>query len=51
MKGRPSRSSRHGEEVVLRKRKYDLAELVAQMRPENQHPEQEWGAPQGDEVW
>ena len=40
-----------GDEVVLRKREYDLAELVARMRPENQHPEQDWGAPQGDEVW
>ena len=40
-----------GDEVVLRKREYDLAELVARMRPEHQHPEQDWGAPQGDEVW
>ena len=40
-----------GDEVVLRKRKYDLAELVARMHPGHQHPEQEWGAPQGDEVW
>ena len=40
-----------GDEVVLRKREYDLAELVARMRSEHQHPEQDWGAPQGDEVW
>lgn len=40
-----------GDEVVLRKRKYDLADLVARMRPEHQHPEQDWGAPQGEEVW
>ena len=40
-----------GDEVVLRKRTYDLAELVARINPENQHPEQDWGAPQGDEAW
>ncbi len=40
-----------GDEVVLRKRTYDLAELVARMNPENQHPEQDWGEPQGDEAW
>ena len=39
-----------GGEVVLRKRKYDLADLVAQMRPEHHHPEREWDAPQGDEA-
>ena len=41
----------HGDEVVLRKKKYDLEELVAQMNPDNQHPEQDWGEPQGDEAW
>ena len=40
-----------GDEVVLRKRKYDLAELVARMRPGHQHSERGWGAPQGEEVW
>ena len=40
-----------GDEVVLRKRKYDLADLAARMRPEHQHPEQDWGAPQGEEGW
>ncbi|MYI82074.1 MAG: AbrB/MazE/SpoVT family DNA-binding domain-containing protein [Chloroflexi bacterium] len=40
-----------GDEVVLRKRKYDLAELVSQLHPDNQHAEQDWGAPQGDEAW
>lgn len=41
----------HGDEVVLRKRTYDLADLVSQMNPENQHPEQDWGESQGDEAW
>lgn len=40
-----------GDEVVLRKRRYDLADLVARMRPEHQHPEHDWGGPQGEEVW
>ena len=40
-----------GDEVVLRKRRYNLADLVAQMRPEHEHPEQDWGASEGDEVW
>ncbi len=40
-----------GEDIVLRKRSYDLADLVADMSPANTHPEVDWGAPQGDEVW
>ena len=40
-----------GGDIVLRKRRYDLAELVAGMSPEESHPETDWGAPQGDEVW
>ena len=40
-----------GDEVILRKKRYDLAELVAQITPDNEHPEVEWGAPRGDEVW
>ncbi len=40
-----------GDEVVLRRSRYNLEELVAQMTPENIHPEQDWGAPQGEEVW
>ncbi len=40
-----------GGDIVLRKRSYDLAELVAGMSAENAHPEMDWGAPQGDEAW
>ena len=40
-----------GEDIVLRKRSYDLGDLVADMNPANAHPEVDWGAPQGDEVW
>ena len=40
-----------GDEVVLRRSRYNLEELVAQMTPENIHPEQDWGTPQGEEVW
>ena len=34
-----------------RKPQYTLAELVARMNPDNSHPEQDWGAPPGEEVW
>lgn len=40
-----------GDDIVLRKRSYDLADLVADMSPANAHPEVDWGEPQGDEVW
>ncbi len=40
-----------GDDIVLRKRSYDLADLVADMSLENTHPEVDWGEPQGDEVW
>jgi transcriptional regulator with XRE-family HTH domain len=30
---------------------YDLADLLAQMRPETSHSETEWGPPVGREVW
>ncbi len=40
-----------GDEVVLRRSRYNLEELVAQMNPDDLHPEQDWGAPQGEEVW
>ena len=40
-----------GGDIVLRRRSYDLAELVAGMNPEDAHSETDWGAPQGDEAW
>ena len=40
-----------GEDIVLRKRSYDLADLVADMSPADAHPEVDWGPAQGAEVW
>jgi antitoxin MazE len=34
-----------------RPRRYNLAQLVANIRPENRHRELEWGPPVGNEVW
>ena len=33
-----------GDQIVLRKRNYDLADMLAQVTPENLHPEENWGA-------
>ncbi len=30
---------------------YDLDELLAQIKPENLHPEVNWGSPVGKEIW
>ena len=38
-----------GDEAVLRKKKYDLADMLARMTPDNLHPEQDWGRTQGRE--
>lgn len=42
-----------GGELILQpaKRRYDLAELLAGVTPENSHNEQDWGDPVGGEVW
>ena len=40
-----------GERVVLRKRKYDLDDLLARITPDNLHPEQDTGEAQGNEEW
>ena len=39
--------------LLLRPRKHDytLAELLAQITPENIHGETDWGAAQGGEAW
>jgi antitoxin MazE len=39
--------------IVLRptRRKYELADLVAQITPRNRHRETDWGRPQGEESW
>lgn len=40
-----------GGDIVLRKRRYVLAELVDGMSSEHAHPATDWGAPQGNEAW
>ncbi len=40
-----------GDQVVLRKRSYDLASMLAQMSPDNLHSEQDSGPAQGNEEW
>jgi len=39
--------------IVLRstRRRYELAELVSQIKPGNRHRETDWGQPQGEESW
>ena len=32
-------------------KRYTLEELVSRITPENRHPETDWGAPVGKEVW
>ena len=33
------------------KPKYDLADLLSQITPENRHAAIDWGEPVGDEIW
>ena len=40
-----------GEELLLRRRTYDLDDLIAAMPKDRQHPEQDWGPRQGAEEW
>ena len=40
-----------GDQVVLRKKSYDLNSMLAQIEPGNLHPEQETGPAQGREEW
>ena len=40
-----------GDQVVLRKRSYDLVGMLAQMTPDNLHSEQDSGPAQGNEEW
>ena len=39
------------DEVILRKRRYDLEELVAGITADNRHGEVDWGAAEGAEEW
>ena len=40
-----------GDDVVLRKRAYDLTNMLAQIGPDNLHSEQDTGPAQGAEQW
>ncbi len=40
-----------GDQVVLRKKPYDLADMLAEVTPDNLHPEQDTGRAEGNEVW
>lgn len=33
------------------RRRFELAELLAEMKPEHRHAEADWGDPRGEEVW
>ena len=38
-------------QIIPKKRKPTLEELMAKITPENQYDEIDWGTPQGKEVW
>ncbi|MXW17940.1 MAG: AbrB/MazE/SpoVT family DNA-binding domain-containing protein [Gemmatimonadetes bacterium] len=40
-----------GEQVVIRKKRYDLAEMLAKVSPDNLHSEVDFGPPAGREEW
>jgi antitoxin MazE len=40
-----------GEQLVLRKRTYKLADMLAQVTADNLHPELDTGPAQGNEEW
>ena len=40
-----------GGQIVMRKRTYDLNDLLNRITPANCHPEQEIGEAQGNEQW
>ncbi len=40
-----------GEQLVLRKRAYKLADMLAQVTADNLHPELDTGPAQGNEEW
>ena len=39
------------DEVILRKRRYDLKNLVAGITTDNRHGEVDWGTAEGGEAW
>lgn len=40
-----------GGRIVMRKRTYDLADMLTQVTADNAHPEQDIGDAQGNEQW
>ena len=50
-KARPSRSVSHGDQVMMRKRTYNLADMLDQVTEDNLHPELDTGPAQGNEAW
>ena len=42
---------RESAQASSREPRYDLAKLVAEIRPENAHPEVDWGESRGEEAW
>jgi antitoxin MazE len=39
------------DEIVIRRKKYTLDDLLAKVTPDNIHGETDWGAPMGREEW
>ena len=38
-------------QIVMRKTSYDLADMLAQVNPDNMHTEHDFGPAQGNEEW
>lgn len=49
--GSPVEIIAQDECVLLRKRRFDLDAMIAEMSTDRQHPETDWGRPEGTEVW
>ena len=43
--------TRDAQGVNLRKRKYNLDEMIASLKGADLHPEIDWGPPRGKEIW
>jgi len=41
----------YGDQVVMRKRPYNLADMLSQVTDDNLHPEQDIGESRGNEQW
>ena len=49
--GSPSEILPRGDHIPLRKKSYDLAEMLAKVAPDRLHTEQDTGPAQGNEEW